>query len=80
MIRGNGKHFQAGADLKWVGAVRGASREENLRVSRATAEAVRRLNVLPAPTVALVQGACFGGGTGIISACDVVVAAENALF
>jgi methylglutaconyl-CoA hydratase len=80
LIRGNGKHFQAGADLRWVGAVRGASREENIRVSRATAEAVQRLNASPAPTVALVQGACFGGGTGIISACDVVVAADNALF
>jgi len=32
------------------------------------------------PTVALVQGACFGGGTGLIAACDVVIAAENAAF
>jgi methylglutaconyl-CoA hydratase len=30
--------------------------------------------------VALVQGACFGGGTGIIAACDVVIAAEDAMF
>jgi len=80
VIRGNGKHFQAGADLTWVNAVRASSREENVRVSRATAEAMRRLNASPAPTVALVQGACFGGGTGIIAACDVVVAADNALF
>ena len=80
VIRGNGKHFQAGADLAWINAVRDASREENLRVSRATAEAVRRLNAAPVPTVALVQGGCFGGGTGIIAACDVVVAADNALF
>jgi methylglutaconyl-CoA hydratase len=49
-------------------------------VSRATFEAVQRLNCLPIPTVALVQGGCFGGGTGIISACDVVIAADNALF
>jgi len=32
------------------------------------------------PTVALVQGACFGGGTGILAACDVVIAAEDAVF
>ena len=80
VIRGNGKHFQAGADLAWINAVRVASREENVRVSRATAEAMRRLNASAAPTVALVQGACFGGGTGIIAACDVVVAADNAMF
>jgi Enoyl-CoA hydratase/isomerase len=42
--------------------------------------AIQRLNVLPIPTVALVQGACFGGGTGIISACDIVIAADNATF
>ena len=34
----------------------------------------------PVPTVALVQGGCFGGGTGIVAACDVVVAADNAMF
>ena len=51
-----------------------------MKASRATAEAVQRLNLLPVPTVALVQGACFGGGTGIISACDVVIAADNANF
>ena len=80
VLKGNGRHFQAGADLKWVNAVRAASADENVRVSRATADAVQRLNRAPVPTVALVQGGCFGGGTGIVAACDVVVAADNAVF
>jgi methylglutaconyl-CoA hydratase len=80
LLRGNGKHFQAGADLRWIRGVSTASSEENERVSRATAEAVDRLNRLPVPTVALVQGGCFGGGTGIVSACDVAIAADNAMF
>jgi methylglutaconyl-CoA hydratase len=80
VLKGKGKHFQAGADLKWINAVRPQSPEENEAVSRATYEAVQRLNRLPIPTVALVQGGCFGGGTGVISACDVVIAADNALF
>ena len=80
VIKGNGKHFQAGADLKWIDAVRTSSAEENIRVSRATAEAVARLNRVPVPTVALVQGGCFGGGTGLVAACDVVIAADNAMF
>src|SRR5271167_1091344 len=80
VLKGNGKHFQAGADLKWINAVRPGSREENEAVSRATFEAVQRLNTLPVPSVALVQGGYFGGGTGIISACDVVIAADNAMF
>src|SRR5205823_5423170 len=49
-------------------------------VSRATAEAVQRLNMAPVPTVALVHGGCFGGGTGIVAACDVAIAADNAVF
>jgi methylglutaconyl-CoA hydratase len=80
VIGGNGKHFQAGADLKWIDGVRTASMEENVRVSRATAEAVARLNRAPVPTVALVHGGCFGGGTGLVAACDVVIAADNAVF
>src|SRR5262245_25734951 len=71
VITGNGRHFQAGADLKWIDAVRRSSPQENIRASRATALAVRRLNAAPVPTVALVQGGCFGGGTGMIAACDV---------
>ena len=80
LLRGNGKHFQAGADLAWVRSIARASTEENIHASRATAEAVDRLNRLPVPTVALVQGGCFGGGTGIVAACDVVIAADNAMF
>jgi len=80
LLKGNGRHFQAGADLKWIGMVSRGSAGENERISRATAEAVDGLNRLPVPTVALVQGGCFGGGTGMIAACDVVIAAEDAVF
>lgn len=80
VIAGNGKHFQAGADLAWLTAVRGKDAGENLRVSEQTTEAVRVLDACPKPTVALVHGACFGGGTGIIAACDVVVASDDAIF
>ena len=80
LLRGNGKHFQAGADLAWVRSVADASAEENMQASRATAAAIDHLNRLAVPTVVLVQGGCFGGGTGMVAACDVVIAAEDALF
>jgi len=80
VITGRGRNFQAGADVNWLDAIRRSSPAGNLRASRMTARAIQRLNVLPIPTVALVQGACFGGGTGIISACDIVIAADNATF
>ena len=80
VLKGKGKHFQAGADLAWISAVGQMSPEENEKASRATGELVRRLDALPVPTVALVQGGCFGGGTGIVAACDIVVAGEDAVF
>jgi len=80
VLRGNGKHFQAGADLAWINGVAAQSPAENERASRVTAEAIRRLDTCPVPTLALVQGGCFGGGTGVAAACDVVVASTDALF
>jgi methylglutaconyl-CoA hydratase len=80
VVRGNGRHFQAGADLNWIEAVAKGSAADNIAASRETAVAIRRLNRLPVPTLAFVQGGCFGGATGLIAACDIVVAADNAMF
>ncbi len=80
VIRGMGKHFQAGADLDWLESVRQQSPADNVRASHAVANLMRRLNHLPVPTLALVQGACFGGGTGLIASCDIVIGADNARF
>lgn len=80
VLKGEGKHFQAGADLTWISSVGRTNPEGNIHASRITAEAVRRLNEAPVPTIALVQGACIGGGTGVIAACDIVIATETALF
>lgn len=80
VLKGNGKHFQAGADLAWLNEVRHGTPDENLAVSQRTTDAVRELDQCMKPTVALVHGACFGGGTGILAACDVVVASDDAIF
>ncbi|MCH9673250.1 MAG: enoyl-CoA hydratase/isomerase family protein [Gammaproteobacteria bacterium] len=80
VIRGAGPHFQAGADLAWVRGNREKTWEENLQISRNTTLAIQGLTTLTKPTVALVHGGCFGGGVGIASACDIVIAAEDAIF
>jgi methylglutaconyl-CoA hydratase len=80
VIAAAGKQFQAGADLKWLNGVRGQPPAANIEASRLTALAVDRFNRLPVPTVALVQGFCVGGGTGLIAAADVVIAADDAKF
>lgn len=80
VLRGNGRHFQAGADLKWINEVSARSDADNLAVSQRTTDAVRFLDACPKPTVALVHGGCFGGGTGIVAACDIVIASRDAIF
>jgi len=80
VFRGNGRHFQAGADLKYLSEVSAMPPDANLDVSRRTTAAIRALNEVMKPTMALVHGGCFGGGTGIVAACDIVIASEDAIF
>ena len=80
VIRGQGRHFQAGADLAWIHAVRASSEAENIAVSLRTTQAVHGLTAVPKPVIALIHGGCFGGGTGIVAACDIVIADESAMF
>jgi methylglutaconyl-CoA hydratase len=80
VIRGNGRHFQAGADLRWLREVSAQGPQANHAASRLTARAMRELDALPKPTIALVHGACIGGGTGLAASCDVVLAERTASF
>ena len=80
VLRVHGKHFQAGADLAWLQQVAGAALEDYVAFSRATTEAMRGLNAFPMPTIALVHGACYGGGVGMVASCDVAIATASASF
>ncbi|MDD9879055.1 MAG: enoyl-CoA hydratase-related protein [Magnetovibrio sp.] len=80
VIRGKGRHFQAGADLNWLSEVRTGDEAANIEASQRTIDAVRFLDACPKPTVALIHGGCFGGGTGIAAACDIVIASDDAMF
>jgi methylglutaconyl-CoA hydratase len=80
VLRGAGRHFQAGADLAFLEELRRAAPEDNLAFSRRTVAAIEGLRDFPRPTIALVHGGCFGGGIGIVAACDVALAAEDAVF
>ena len=80
VIRGAGRHFQAGADINWLGETAKAPPEAAFAASRATTVAMARLNEFPKPTIAIVQGACFGGGCGIVCCVDVALATPAAVF
>jgi methylglutaconyl-CoA hydratase len=80
VLRGAGRHFQAGADLSFLRRLGTAPAEENLDFSRRTMAAIDGLRHFQHPTIAVVHGGCFGGGVGIAAACDIVIAAEDAVF
>jgi methylglutaconyl-CoA hydratase len=80
VLRGAGRHFQAGADLAFLRRLTAAPADENLAFSRATVAAIHALRTFPCPTLALVHGGCFGGGVGMVAACDMAVASDDAIF
>lgn len=80
VIRGAGRHFQAGADLNWLATAAGYPPERAFQASMATTTAMQRLNEFHRPTFALVQGACFGGGCGLVCCVDVALATPRAVF
>lgn len=80
VITGSGSCFSAGADLNWMRSLVNASLEENEADAMRLAKLMRCLNYLPKPTIAMVNGAAFGGGVGLIAACDIAIAVEDASF
>jgi methylglutaconyl-CoA hydratase len=80
IINGNGEHFCAGADINWMKAVGTLSADENLRDAEALAKLLYQLYEFPKPTIVLAHGAVLGGGLGIVSVCDIALAANNASF
>lgn len=80
VLGGRGPHFSAGADLNWMRRAATASEQENLEDARRFARMLHRLATLSKPTIARVQGAALGGGTGLAAACDMAVASSDAVF
>eukprot|EP00998_Keelungia_sp_KM082_P011149 NODE_737_length_1676_cov_1.375081_g727_i0.p1 GENE.NODE_737_length_1676_cov_1.375081_g727_i0~~NODE_737_length_1676_cov_1.375081_g727_i0.p1 ORF type:complete len:271 (-),score=50.30 NODE_737_length_1676_cov_1.375081_g727_i0:520-1332(-) len=80
ILTGAGKSFSAGADLNWMKRMAGYSHGENLADSRALAKLMKVLNFASKPTIALVNGAAFGGGVGLAACCDIVIASDQASF
>ena len=80
VLGGRGRNFSAGADLNWMRRAANNSVDENRRDARRLAEMLRVLAHMSKPTIARVQGAALGGGTGLTAACDMAVAARDAVF
>lgn len=79
-LAASGKSFSAGADLNWMRRMADYTRKQNLTDALGLAELMKTLNFLKKPTVALVQGAAYGGGVGLVACCDVAIATTRASF
>lgn len=80
VLEGAGASFSAGADLNWMRAMAAADEAENRADSLALARLLRTLDELPRPTIARVHGAAFGGGVGLVAACDIAIGVHEAKF
>jgi methylglutaconyl-CoA hydratase len=79
-VTGAGGYFSAGADLQWMRDAADYTEADNRDDAMQLAIMLKHLHDLPALTVALVEGAAFGGGVGLVAACDLAVAVEEARF
>jgi len=80
VLRGEGKSFCAGADLNWMREIKDYTYDENLRESLDLAKMLHLIYSSSKPTIARVQGAAIGGGTGLVAVCDIAVAELDAKF
>ena len=80
VLAANGAAFCAGGDLNWMKKMASYSDAENLADAARLADMLRTIYLCPKPVVAKVHGDCYAGGMGLVAACDVVVAAEEANF
>lgn len=80
ILTGEGASFCAGGDLDWMREQFTADRATRMAEARKLALMLKALNELPKPLIGRVQGQAFGGGIGMMSVCDVAIAAEGAKF
>lgn len=80
VLAAEGKSFSAGADLNWMKRMSGYERAENIDDAKNLGKLMATLHRMPQPTVAIVQGPAYGGGVGLVAACDIAIASEDASF
>lgn len=80
VLCGADKSFSAGADLNWMKRAAAFTEQQNKADAMVLATMLHKLYTLPKVTIACVQGAAMGGGMGLASCCDIVIADKEAQF
>lgn len=75
-----GKVFCGGADLAWLNRTAADATAEQQVDARALGEMLRRIADCSKPVIARVHGPAFGGGVGLVAACDIAIATFDAQF
>ncbi|MCP9473568.1 MAG: enoyl-CoA hydratase-related protein [Nitrospira sp.] len=79
ILTGAGSVFCAGADLHWMGSET-VTMVEARKDAESLLELLRAIDACPCPVIGRIQGSAFGGGIGLIAACDIVVARADAML
>lgn len=77
-VSAEGKDFCAGADIEWMRAGGRMAPEEGKRDARRFADMLHAVDACPVPVIVAAQGNVFGGGLGLLAACDVALLADDA--
>lgn len=80
VLQSTGKNFSAGADLNWMRSMADKNYQQNIDDAGELSQLMQRLDELSKPTIALVQGAAFGGAVGLAACCDMVLAQPKTSF
>lgn len=80
LLNGNGESFCAGGDINWMKRMADYNRDENYQDAIKLAELMQQLYCCKKTTIAQVHGNVFGGGVGLVAACDIVLASEKTKF
>ena len=80
VIQGEGKAFCAGGDLEWMRRASGYTIDQNAADAEVLADLFEAIATCAAFVIALVQGAAFGGGCGLVAAADFAIAQEGTKF
>lgn len=80
VLKSEGRHFSAGADLGWMKSMAGNNFDDNFADSQQLAKLMHTLATCPMPTICQVQGAAFGGALGLIACCDIAFASPDTKF
>lgn len=80
VLQGNGPAFCGGGDLNWMKRSLTLSHEENLEDCHKLTKMFHAMDQCPVPLIGLVHGFAIGGGVGLVSVCDHVIAADDTTF